>query len=221
VPQHELRARVLAAAASAPSPTRGRTWARNIALAVAATAVPVALFRSFYGMRLDARPELLVRATAGGAAVIALGVSLLALFRGRSMLGRRRSTLLALVIGVPLMLLLWKLGATLWFPKMFVLHLERHGFRCLALGCLLAPAPLAAVLWSRRGTDFVQPTLSGATLGVAVGAVAWVFVDLWCPVTDYHHLLLGHVLPVLLTTLVGAIAGRRVLDLPAIRPSRR
>jgi hypothetical protein len=220
-PSSELRARVLAAAAEMRVPSRHATLVRNAVLAALGASIPVAIFVLFYGLRLDRRPDDLVVATAGGAALVAGFACLLAFGRGRSMLGRRPSLLLALVIATPMILLLWKVGVTTLFPDMFGLHIERRGFRCLKLSCLLAPAPVAAVLLARRGSVPARPTLAGAAIGTAVGACIWVFVDLWCPVSYLPHLLLGHVLPVVLATACGAIAGARMLDLPGLGAQHR
>jgi Negative regulator of sigma F len=52
---------------------------------------------------------------------------------------------------------------------------------------------------------------SGAVIGFAAGACAWVAVDLWCPIAYVRHLLLGHLLPVFLLALTGALLGRLLL----------
>jgi hypothetical protein len=38
-------------------------------------------------------------------------------------------------------------------------------------------------------------------------------VDLWCPVGYVPHLLLGHVLPIAILSLAGALIGGRVLGI--------
>jgi hypothetical protein len=40
-----------------------------------------------------------------------------------------------------------------------------------------------------------------------------VLVDLWCPVAYVPHLLVGHVLPLVATTLTGAWLGGRLIAL--------
>ena len=85
---------------------------------------------------------------------------------------------------------------------------ERIGLRCLRLSLAVAAAPFAALLAVRRGTDPLQPAVTGAVLGMASGAFAWVLVDLWCPVAYMPHLLLGHVLPIALLAIAGALAAR-------------
>jgi len=63
----------------------------------------------------------------------------------------------------------------------------------------------------RRGSDPLHPVLTAAAFGAAVGAGAWVLVDLWCPVGYVPHVLLGHVLPLLLLIGLSALLGSRVV----------
>jgi hypothetical protein len=65
----------------------------------------------------------------------------------------------------------------------------------------------------RRRSDPTHPRLSGAAIGAAVGAFTWVFVDLWCPVAYVPHLLLGHILPLVATTVAGAWLGGLAIGL--------
>jgi hypothetical protein len=87
---------------------------------------------------------------------------------------------------------------------------ERIGYRCLLLSCLMVAWPLVAVILVRRGSDPVHPRLTGAAIGAAVGACVWVMVDLWCPVGYVPHVMLGHALPVVLSTALGTWLGRFV-----------
>jgi hypothetical protein len=43
----------------------------------------------------------------------------------------------------------------------------------------------------------------------------WVLVDLQCPVAYLPHLLLGHVLPLVTATLIGAWLGHRLIAVRA------
>jgi hypothetical protein len=217
-PSADLRARVLAAATRERVPTRGEIRARNAALLLSGFVVPVGVFFVYGGLRGGPRPETLVAETAIGAAAIALTVSVIALGRGRSMLGRAGVWLLALALLTPVVLFSWKTGISSMFPAMMDRWPTRHGFRCLSLGCLTAAWPLVAIVMTRRGSDPTHPKLTGAAIGAAVGACSWVFVDLWCPVAYVPHLLVGHVLPVVLTTLAGTWLGGRFI---AVRNSSR
>jgi len=89
----------------------------------------------------------------------------------------------------------------------------RPGVRCLLLSGALVFAPLFGLLWTRRHSDPIHPRASAAALGAAAGAGAWVFVDAWCPVSYVPHLLLGHVLPLIVTIAASAWFGRRILML--------
>jgi hypothetical protein len=207
----ELRSRVLAEAARSPAPTRSQVRARNAALLVSGFVVPVAVFLLFGGARPGPRPPALMVETGGGAALIAITVAVLALSRGRSMLGRAGVWLVVLGLLTPVALFAWKVIVSSGYPGMMAEWPERAGFRCLRLSCLMAGWPLVAFVMTRRGSDPTHPRLTGAAIGAAVGACVWVLVDLWCPVAYVPHLFLGHVLPLALTTLLGATFGGHVI----------
>lgn len=211
----ELRARILETASRQPSPTRAQLRLRNAALLVTGIVVPVAVFFAWGGLRQAPRPDLLVWETAGGGAFIAITLCILALGRGRSMLGRTGALLLAIAVFTPLVLFVWKVGTSARFDGMTVEWPTRVGFKCLRLACLTAAWPLVGAIMVRRGTDPTHPRLNGAAIGAAVGSCSWVLVDLWCPVAYVPHLLVGHVLPLVVTTLTGAWLGGRLIALRA------
>jgi hypothetical protein len=210
LPEH-LKTRVLAAARALPSPTLHEERRRQRLRDALAVALALICFFAAGGVQLGARSTALVIGSSGGAVLIALVAAWLGLGRGHSMLGRPRWLLLLIVLAVPPLLFLWKL----WWSARFVGGLaavaERPGLRCCALSLLLALAPLGALVWARRGRDSVHPRALGAAIAVAVGALVWVAVDGWCPVGDPRHVLLGHVLPLELLALGGAILGGRLL----------
>ena len=207
LPSDDFRSRALAAAQRAPLVTRRAVRFRNTALFVSGFMVPVGLFLVSGGARPGGRPDVLMTETAVGAAAIALTMLVLATARGRSTLGRSGSLLFALAILAPVAMFAWKYLVSSRFPGMTDAAPDRPGFRCLELSGLLSAWPLVALVMTRRGTDPVHPHLTGAAIGAAVGACAWVFVDLWCAVAYVPHLLLGHVLPLVACTLVGAALG--------------
>ena len=69
--------------------------------------------------------------------------------------------------------------------------------------CLLVLVSFTAAL--RRSAP-VASRLRGAALGAAAGAWAGLGVFLFCPATDHRHLLVGHVLPIAIFTLLGLAA---------------
>lgn len=175
--------------------------------------VPLVVFYSWGGPRQAPRPDRLVWETAGGSAFVALTLCVVALRRGRSMLGRTGSVLLAASVLTPLVLFAWKVGTSSEYGGMNVEWPTRMGFKCLRLACLTAAWPLVGAVMVRRGSDPTHPRLTGAAIGAAVGSCSWVLVDLWCPVAYVPHLLIGHVLPLVATTVLGAWLGGRLIGL--------
>jgi len=215
----ELRARVLALTVREPSPTRAQLSRQRLVLMSVVMLVPVLVFIAWGGIRIGPRPEGLVLQTALGSALLATVLGIVGVGRGRSMLGRPRSWLLTQVLLTPVLLLGWRILTSSRYPNMMTEWVGRPGLRCFLLTMLLAPAPLLAVLWLRRGSDPVHPRLTAAACGAAVGGGAWVLVDLWCPVAYVPHLLLGHVLPLLLLIAVSAWLGQRMVAIGKGSPS--
>jgi hypothetical protein len=216
----QLRGEVLARIAREPSPTRPERRRRSALLAGLTVAATAAVFTAFGGVRPHARPLSLVMATASGTVLLAV-IALAVVFGRRSaMLGRSRPVLLATIAGLPLALVLWKVGVSALYDGMTAVWPDRPGFRCLALSLSAALTPLMLAMAARRRTDPVRPGITGAALGAACGLAAAVLVDLWCPVAHLGHLLLGHLLPIVLLAAAGAAVGSRVLGL-RFQPTRR
>jgi hypothetical protein len=147
--------------------------------------------------------------------------------RGRSMLGRSGACKLAVATITPLALLVtWFLGAFTWrgvvLPLAWLEVMDTAGtglqFHC---GCALmsiayAAGPLGAFLAMRRGSDPVSPGHAGAAFGAVAGAWAAVIYLPFCQCRSPLHVALGHVLPVVVLALLGALSGIGVL---AVRPS--
>jgi hypothetical protein len=223
----ELRARVLAAALAEPSPTRAAVNRRNVLIGLVAAAsgittfVIFALFMSqgrLLALGGDVAPAQhsersvwLVATTAGGALGVAGAALWLALWRGRSMLGRPPGLLLYGALLIPISLFAGKVAASMAFGDAMVAWPERPGLRCLALSLLVAVGPLLSFLAIRRSAP-VGPALNGAVMGLAAGACAWLAVDLWCPVAYVPHVLLGHVLPLFILAGAGALLGQALLS---------
>jgi hypothetical protein len=207
----QLRDRILGAAASEPSVTRGERRWRNALLFVMGSAAALAIFILWGGVRPHGRPLWLIMTTASGSALLGTLALTVALGRGRSMLGRSRRMLAGSIVPMAVALVLWKTGVSALFDGMNVAWPARPGFRCLALALAVGLVPLVLGLLARRRSDPVQPAAAGAALGAACGLAAATLVDLWCPVAHLPHLLVGHLLPVALLALVGAVAGSKVL----------
>jgi hypothetical protein len=127
------------------------------------------------------------------------------------MLGRSRRRLLGGAVLIPTSLLAWKVGCSIALGAAMVAWPERPGERCLALSLLVSAGPLLSFLAIRRSAPG-QPALNGAVMGVAADACAWVATDLWCPVAFVPHLLIGHVLPLGVLAVAGALLGRALTE---------
>src|SRR6185503_7132348 len=104
------------------------------------------------GVRAAPRPHALVVETVLGSALLALLVAAAGLSRGRSMLGRPRAWLMALVLLTPLSLLAWRVLSSSRYPEMMRQWSARPGLRCFLLSCAMSVVPLLGVLWMRRGS---------------------------------------------------------------------
>jgi len=207
----ELRARTLAAVQRHPSPTRRAFRLRAGLLIAASIAVSLALFVLAGGVRTGPRSTSLVTGAVAGALVIAIASVAMGVVRRRSMLPRPGWQIALLVAVVPAALFAWKVMWSARYAGMMVDWPARPGFRCFFLTLGMGLAPLAALLAVYRRSEPLRPGVVGGALGVAVGAAAWVLLELWCPVAYPRHLLLGHVAPTLLLALLGALVGRSVL----------
>jgi hypothetical protein len=91
---------------------------------------------------------------------------------------------------------------------------------CFTLSVLLSLGPLVACMTAGRGTEAVAPRRSGAALGAVAGVWAGLAMQLHCSVAWVPHVLLGHVLPVVLTTAAGFALGTTVLGVHPVRVPR-
>ena len=226
----DLKARVLAAAKKTPSPTRDRARIRQLAMlifAFAIASVPTLvyckiLYPEFISLNLTAKDVLqgntrelplpLLAWTTAGSFLVAMTVVWAALSRGRSMLGRNSTVLAIVIVATPVVLFCWRYGWALDYDWAFPWYgRSSWGKKCLEVSLATALAPLAAFLTLRRGSDPNHPAATGAAMGVSAGACSWALVDLTCPVGAPLHLLVGHVLPILILGVIGAILGKWLL----------
>jgi hypothetical protein len=210
----KLRARVLELAAQTPSPTRRTVKRRTLLWFGAGMALPLALFVLIGGAEQGPRPSILFALTSSGTLSLSLVALGAALGRGGRALGPSRARFYGIVLLLPVLLTLLKVGSSSVFPGMTAAWLSRPGLRCFGVSLLLGLVPLVAFLVARRHSDPVHPRAFGAALGAAGGFWAATLVDLWCPVGYPLHVVLGHALPTLVLAALGAWAGSRVLATP-------
>jgi hypothetical protein len=85
------------------------------------------------------------------------------------------------------------------------------GTRCALIAGVVGFGVLACFTAALRRAVPVASTLRSAALGAAAGSWAGFAVFAFCPSGDRLHLLVGHVLPVIVLIVVGALASPRQL----------
>jgi hypothetical protein len=184
---------------------------RTALLLVPAVLASVAAFCAIGGAQPGPRPLSLVATTVLGGFALALGSSWLALGRGGRMLGRARGWLVGGAVLAPPVWVLWKLFWSTQYEGMSVPWASRPGARCFALTLGFALLPLLSLAIARKGSDPTHPRSLGAAFGVAAGMYSAVMIDLWCPIGELSHVLLGHGIPVVLLGLLGVLIGQLLL----------
>jgi hypothetical protein len=84
------------------------------------------------------------------------------------------------------------------------------GFRCLFIATVVSASALAIFSGALRRAVAVASGLRGAALGAAAGAWGGLAVFVFCPSGEPQHLLVGHVLPIALFTLLGSGVSMRI-----------
>jgi hypothetical protein len=85
------------------------------------------------------------------------------------------------------------------------------GVRCALIAAIVGIGAMAAFTTALRRAVPVASRLRGAVLGAAAGAWAGLAVFAFCPSGNHQHLLAGHLLPIIVLTLIGAAATPRLL----------
>jgi hypothetical protein len=219
LPPSDLRARILAQAKSEPAPTMAIRRS-GVILAAAVGALWSLAFALLFGLPRT-RPTATLLTLAVGGGLFALGAAWVAADRGRSMLGRPQGALTAVAVVAPFGILAIAMavaaigigvapGSVVFAGGTTAQHLT-----CAIVTVLFALGPFLAFAYARRGSDPVHPRVLGAALGAAAGAWGGAMIDVHCTLTTVEHLALGHSLPVVFLTAVGALLGGRVFGVRA------
>jgi hypothetical protein len=214
----ELKDRILLATRATPSATRPASRATTWLIAPASVIAAASLYFAFDGPEHGAgRAGWFYAATTLGWAAVAALSTWGALGRGPSALGRSRGLLLGITVATPATLLALMFGLAVLHPEVTSIHPKLIGKWCFGLTLAAAAFPLLALTMARRGSDPVHPVATGAALGAACGASSGVMVEMWCPVAAPAHVLIGHILPIVVLTVLGAVLGSRFIAMRARR----
>ena len=215
----DAKARLLAQMGRTRSPTRQAARATAWTVLPSGLLVALALYFAFDGPEHGkGRPLWFYLASAVSWAAVATLATIGVLGRQPRSSWRSRGALLAVAIGTPALLFALMFGMAFVFPDVAAIHPERLGLKCFGLTVAAAAFPLVALMRVRRGSDPVHPAMTGAALGAACGASAGVMVEMWCPVAAPLHVLVGHIIPIVLLTVLGAVSGARVIAMKARAP---
>ncbi len=208
----DFKSRVLASVRDVPAPTRKETLQRQSWLIAAGLTGALALFFIKGGLRVTSRPPSLIALTSLGTAAF-VGVGMWLLFtRGPSGLRRPRTVLIGGAVLSTVAFVSWRYGITALYGRAGAWP-DRVGLRCLVLSVGTGGLMLFAALMSWRRSEPITPRATGAAFGAGAGLGSALLVDLWCPVGYVPHLLLGHVLPIAILAVAGALIGGRVLGI--------
>jgi len=213
-PSEALHARVRARIAEVEAPPT-RTSKRVIA-AVIAVVVLTALVTSSaselvygrFGLGLDVGPaeemRLLWTSTLLGA--LTLGATLVALWRGPRGLGSGAATLAltGLIVAAAYGALTLIRPLHSGDAQVTNLEISPWGARCAVIASIVGVGVMASFATALRRAAPAAGGLRGTVIGVAAGMWAGVAVFVFCPSGDSVHLLVGHVLPVLALSAIGA-----------------
>jgi hypothetical protein len=205
----ELRERVLAAVEREPVAPRAvgaRRRVRAVAIGFGSLLASLALL----GIRPQGRPHGYIAVLTLAWLPIASLATWAGVSRGRSMLGRPAGWLVAVVALTPVALLgAWAATAMAWPSTLHDASGVREQAICDVVTLAFSIGPLLAFTALRRSTDPVTPRLTGAAIGTAAAAWGAIALHLVCGFTAPVHILLGHVAPVVVVALAGALLTAR------------
>ncbi|GAC1394784.1 MAG: hypothetical protein NVSMB47_04280 [Polyangiales bacterium] len=214
-PSSALDARIRAAIGAAPRPPAARLGTRlsiGIGVAVLATLAVAAK------MRPDAPqiPASAFFATVGASLLLAIAAVGVSALPGRRGLGAPVTLLVGAACAVPvlyaLITALWPMHASgLALPEPALADAMRGAIPCVLTSIGVAGLAFLGLAWALRRAVPVAAALRGAALGAAAGAWSGLAMHLHCPHFDRAHVLIGHVAPIVLFAIVGAVVGPRMV----------
>ena len=220
-PSEVLSARIHALVRTTPASTmRTRTRIARALAAVVLLVATVVLTASQVvydrpAVGLDAAPESLAYLLTVLSLIVGMTLvaTLIALSRGRSGLGHGALslTLVAGLVAPIYALLVLEDPVHAYDSGGLGVEISPWGLRCLVIGGIVGAFVLTSFAAALRRAVPPASLLRGSAVGAAAGAWAGLTVFLFCPSSEFQHLLVGHVLPVVAFTLLGAALLPRAL----------
>jgi hypothetical protein len=224
-PSERLYLRIRAAVEALPAATtRTRTRIFAALALVPALTVAVVLIASEVvygepaaGLHVDVSSATAMSTILASLAVLAVASTLLALWQGNDGFGIGSISLTSIAaLVVPVYAALTVLrplhSGAADDVALTGVAISPWGLRCLFVATAVSVPVLAILAAALRRASAVSSRLRGAALGAAAGAWGGVAVFVFCPSGNLQHLLVGHVLPIALFTVLGVVALTRVLE---------
>jgi hypothetical protein len=223
-PPERLYARIQAAVTSTPAPmmrTRTRIVAALVIVPALTTMLVLIASETVYGqpaagLHIDVTSTTEALTILALLAGLAFASMLFALRQGRAGLGIGSTWLVsiaALVVPVYVALTVLRPLHTGAADDVALtgVAISPWGLRCLFIATVVSASVLAIFAGALRRAVAVASGLRGAALGAAAGAWGGLAVFVFCPSGEPQHLLVGHVLPIALFTLLGSATATRML----------
>lgn len=216
-PPDELRARVVAAIGEASALRMSLARRRTLALCVIPCSVALVLVgrsalshRTLLRLDLGSLPPGQLLLELALLVVITLAATAIATRSGRHGLGSA-APLLGATAGVvaPAYFaaeVLWPLRSDDAAAIEAAARLHPWGLPCVVIAATIGAVALVALTWGLRHAVPVASRSRGAALGAASGAWAGLALFTHCPATDLTHILVSHVAPVAVFTVLGMLA---------------
>jgi hypothetical protein len=220
-PSERLYPRIRAAVEATPATTtrtRTRIFAALAVVPALAAAVALIASRIVYGepaagLHIDVTSPWATLTTFALLAALAVTSTLFALWQGRDGFGIGSISLMSIVaLIVPVYAAL-----TLLRPlhsgaaddvALTGVAISPWGLRCLLVAMAVSVPTMAIFGAAMRRAAAVSSGLRSAALGAAAGAWGGLAVFVFCPSGNLQHLLVGHVLPIALFTVLGVTVAR-------------
>jgi hypothetical protein len=206
----DFKARLRTAVQKNPRPTRPESRRRVVGVHAIAILVMLGIFEAAGGAAHGSgRPALLTIVVVAAVSLVGVAATFLATPSKGSMLERPWWVHLGLVLLAPVAI---TVAMTVWH-HFYDEPFQRFGWRCMGLTIAMGIALGTAMFAVRRARVIHHPGSTGGALGATAGVWATMLVDVWCPLTNLPHVVVGHALPVLVLGLVGVLAGTKILAL--------
>ena len=211
-----VRTRIAHTPAAATRTRERRIWASIaiplLVLSIVWLASDIVYGRPAVGLEVASSSLLQLTIVLGSLIVLTIACTSIALWRGRTGLGASSLVLAATAaLFIPVYTAMIVIEPVHMHEGARWAGISPWGTRCFAIAALICTLTLATLAAALRRAVPVASHLRGSALGAAAGAWAGLALFAFCPSGDHTHLLIGHVGPVVLFTLIGFFALSRVL----------